>query len=111
MASPVLAPVHDTNLSGEISVGLLQNMHNLQKFLIARNELSGHIPPYLFNNTASLQYIIMGNNSLSGPIPYSIGSLTMLVQLSLKYNNMSRLQEIWLASNSLTAAADFLSLY
>ncbi|WVZ49388.1 hypothetical protein U9M48_000754 [Paspalum notatum var. saurae] len=77
------------SLSGEIPAGLLLNMHNLQKFYLARNGLTGHIPPYLFNNTASLQYINLGNNSLSGSIPYAMGSLTMLVQLTLAYNNLS----------------------
>ncbi|WVZ49380.1 LOW QUALITY PROTEIN: hypothetical protein U9M48_000747, partial [Paspalum notatum var. saurae] len=71
------------SLSGEIPVGLLQNMLNLQKFSVARNELSGHIPPYLFNNTASLQYITLVNNSLSGPIPYGIGSLVQYPQPSI----------------------------
>jgi len=93
-------------------VGLLQNMLNLRKFYVQRNELSGHIPPYL-NNTASLQHIDLGNNSLSGPIPCTIGSLPMLELLILQCNylsgivppslyNMSRLQVIWLEINSLT---------
>ncbi|WVZ50866.1 LOW QUALITY PROTEIN: hypothetical protein U9M48_002077 [Paspalum notatum var. saurae] len=100
------------SLSGEILVGLLQNMHNLQKFYLARNELSGHILPYLFNNTASLQCIDSGNNSLSGPIPSSIGSLPLLTELVLQCNylsgtvpptfyTLSRLQEMWLGGNIL----------
>ncbi|WVZ50633.1 hypothetical protein U9M48_001871 [Paspalum notatum var. saurae] len=108
----VLSLGHNS-LSGEIPAGLLQNMHNLQKFLVPENELSGHIPPYLFNNTASLRYINMRNNSLSGPIPYGIGLLPMLLQLGLSYNylsstvpstiyNMSMLQDLEIDGNNLT---------
>ncbi|WVZ49401.1 LOW QUALITY PROTEIN: hypothetical protein U9M48_000766 [Paspalum notatum var. saurae] len=94
----------NNSLSGEIP-----------KFLIARNELSGHIrhissitrlPCYTstWKTTAYLD---------SRPIPYGIGSLPMLVQLIMEYNNlsgtvplaiynMSRLQVMSFDSNTFT---------
>ncbi|KAL6900976.1 hypothetical protein ACP4OV_005652 [Aristida adscensionis] len=102
-------------LSGDITEAarsLLPCMKWLQILDLADNKLTGKISGWL-GKMASLRVLDLSKNSLSGGVPTSMGKLSNLIHLDISFNsfegmlselhfiNLSRLDTLVLASNSL----------
>nr|XP_051202877.1 receptor-like protein EIX2 isoform X2 [Lolium perenne] len=105
-------------LSGDIAKAaksMFPCMKRLQILDLAGNNFTGNLSGWL-EGMASLRVLDLSGNSLSGVVPASIGSLSSLTYLDVSFNtfsgklselhlvNLSRLDTLNLASNSLTIA-------
>lgn len=100
----------DNNLTGSLPASL-EDLSNLRRLSLWRNEIGGTIPPQL-GTLSRLRYLHLGDNKLTGQVPATISDLTSLEQLLLFSNqlngglpqslgNLANLQVLELASNQL----------
>ncbi|KAJ6389831.1 hypothetical protein OIU84_029104, partial [Salix udensis] len=96
--SPIPQQIKIPSLS---STGLIGKMTSLTNLQLSANQLEGGIPRS-FGGMCSLRELVLSYNNLSGPLPRldgnvseSIGSLSLLEELSAEGNSLQGVRYLW----------------
>ncbi|XP_060676409.1 receptor-like protein EIX1 isoform X1 [Ziziphus jujuba] len=77
------------NLSGILSLSVLQNCINLVTLDLSGNKFGGNVPTWLGTSPSKLRFLIAGFNEFHGHIPDELCALNSLQILDLSNNNLS----------------------